>query len=166
MKGCMMMMRKNSNHSLTPSRTAVTTFSCTLSFTVWTPRSTEDPAIILTVYFIWRYLERFSFKNYALVIHPSDDLFPTTPRLLTLRYYRTANEGWNDSDDCDRCVQLYQDALLPFSTRQQPAACACPICIRQPPSLRDLCLHVINSSRSGISFKLTVRTSFAEYKHA
>jgi hypothetical protein len=28
------------------------------------------------MYFIWQYLERFSFKKHALAIHPSDDLFP------------------------------------------------------------------------------------------
>jgi hypothetical protein len=90
------------------------------------------------VYFIWRYLERFSFKKHALIIHPSDDLFPSRARLLTLRHYRAVSDGWNDSADCDRCVELYHESLVPFTTCQRPAACACPICLRQPPSLRDL----------------------------
>jgi hypothetical protein len=117
------------------------------------------------MYFKWQYLERFSFKKHALVIHASDDLFPTRPRLLAPRHYRASSDGWNDSHDCDRCVQLYQDALLPFSSRRLPAAdYTCPICLRQPPSLLDLCLPVINKGTTG--FQLTVHTTFDEYKLA
>jgi hypothetical protein len=84
------------------------------------------------VYFTWRYLKRFSFVKRGLVNHPSDDLFHTTPRLLTLRHYRATRDGWNDSGDCDLCVEIYQDDLRDYSLCQQPAAAAwaCPICLR------------------------------------
>jgi hypothetical protein len=68
----------------------------------------------------------------------------------------------------DHCVDLYQDALLPFSRQRLAAAadCACPTCLRQPPSLRDVCLNAINNSRSGIIFELSVHTNFDEFKLA
>jgi hypothetical protein len=99
------------------------------------------------------------------VIHLSLHFFLTTPRLLILRHYRAACEGWNDCDDCDRCVQFYQDALLLFSLCQMLAAanCSCSIYLHQPPSQRDLCLHAVNN---GSNFELTIHTIFDEYKLA
>jgi hypothetical protein len=81
------------------------------------------------MYFIWQYLDRFSFKKHALVIHPSDDLFPTRPRLLAPQHYRALSDGWRDRHDCDHCVRIYEDALLPFSScdRLVDDNCACPI---------------------------------------
>jgi hypothetical protein len=82
------------------------------------------------VYFIWQYLERLSFKKHALVLHPSDDLFHTRPRLLSLRHYRAASDGWNDSDD-----RPLRPALPGRSTTflLMSKACYCRLCLPNLP---------------------------------
>jgi hypothetical protein len=91
-------MRKNWNHSFTSSHIAVVTFSLYIFIHgIDTTADAGRSSNLDFVYFILRYLDRFSFKKHALVIHPSDDLFPTRPRLLTLRHYGAASDGWNDS---------------------------------------------------------------------
>jgi hypothetical protein len=72
------------------------------------------------IYFVWQNFERISSKQYAITLIPSDinslstpprllDLTSlSTPRLLCLKYYRAASDGWKDASNCDICVEQYQ----------------------------------------------------------
>jgi hypothetical protein len=55
------------------------------------PRSSMD-----FVHFVWVSFERFHFRKYSLVfvLSPED-------RLVCLKYYRAASEGWKDCGQCD-----------------------------------------------------------------
>jgi hypothetical protein len=132
-----------------------------------TTAATEVLYIVDFVYFFWQNMERFSFKKHAFPAIEEDD----KDRLLCLQQYRAASDCLKYSDDCDNCVEFYQDNLRPFTMCQQSvvaaaaAPCAFPICARQAPSIRDITLHAIHSIGFD-RFELTVHTTYDDYRLA
>jgi len=95
-------------------------------------------------HFVWQNFERISSKQYAITLIPSDIVsFSTpsslieltslsTPRLLSLKYYRATSDGWKDASNCYICVELYQACVSTQCGCILPETCFCKICLRQP----------------------------------
>ena len=59
------------------------------------------------IYFFWQNFECISSKLYAIIPIPSDiTSLSTLPRILCLKYYRAASDGWKDAANCDTCVEM------------------------------------------------------------
>jgi hypothetical protein len=101
------------------------------------------------VHFVWNHFESTSHKRYALTVIPSG-FTEGEPRLLCLKYYRTASDGWKDGTNCDSCVAEDRQSLRAQTGCLSPRACFCNICVRQPPKLFDLAHHVFSELVSNL----------------
>ena len=127
-------------------------------------------------YFVWQNFERIYSKQYAITLIPSDiDSFssppslidPTslsTPRMLCLKYYRAASDGWKNASNCDDCVEQYQACVSTHCGCNLSDTCFCRICLRQPPSLFGSALHLYTKMVHNLTrFKLTSDTTYEQY---
>ena len=65
------------------------------------------------VHFVWDNFIRFSYKRYAIALAPQGarSLLPE----LFVKHYRVESDGWKDSGNCDECIDLHKELLLPFN---------------------------------------------------
>ena len=76
----------------------------------------------------------FVVKMYSIVCVPLN-----TPPVLYLHHHRAASDGWGSANLCDECSEEFQSILEPFvGTCTLDTSCSCNVCLRQPPSLRNL----------------------------
>jgi len=93
-------------------------------------------------YFVWQKFERISSKQYAINFIPSDiEPISTPPRLMRLKYYRAASDGWKNAANCDTCVEQYQTTVCTQWACRLPEQCLFRIFL-QPPSLFGSALHI------------------------
>jgi hypothetical protein len=100
-------------------------------------------ACINFVYFIWENIKTFAFIKYVIVCDPLD-----TPKILFLRHYRSASDGWRKynlfADCCRDCTpsvrQFVNNCTFPNSYSNYQNSCKC---LRQPPTLRNLTSHSV-----------------------
>jgi len=87
--------------------------------------------------------------------------------LLCLQYYMAKSDGWRDIGNCDECVEENVDALLPLTDCSLQDGCQCNICVRQPPSLFNLAIHVLmNYTVSLRLFSFNAETTYDQYDYA
>ena len=89
-------------------------------------------------------------------------------RLLCIKYYRAASDGWKDDGNCERYILQYQQLLRHLTGSHCPNISRCNICIQQPPSLRDTASHILLQYIYGIfhQFELTAHTTYDQYVRA
>ena len=70
--------------------------------------------------------------------------------------------------DCTPSVQHFVNrCTFPRSYYDYPNSCKCNLCLRQPPTLRDLASHSVFHLTFNLSeFQLTARTLYLHYLHA
>jgi len=87
--------------------------------------------------FIWEYLYCFAVKSYSIVCVPFN-----TPTVLYLQHHRSNSEGWKSLVLCNNCVKEILNILKPMvGNCISDPSCRCNVCLRQPPSLRNLASH-------------------------
>jgi hypothetical protein len=91
------------------------------------------------VRFVWDNFESFHFRKYSLVFVPSPS---PEGRLVCLKYYRAASDGWKDCAQCDFCVNEYSNILRPCTSCKGLTTCSCNICHRQPPTLLSMATRI------------------------
>jgi predicted amidophosphoribosyltransferase len=69
-----------------------------------------------------------------------------TPTVLYLNHYRATSDGWSSVNVCDECMEDFKRILLPFvGNCTSDPSCRCNVCLRQPPSLKNLALYSFQS---------------------
>ena len=119
---------------------------------------------------IWANNKTFAFIKYAFVcIHLE------THKILFLRLYRAASDGWKTFNLCAACCRDCRPSIQRFvnkctfarSYSDYPNSCKCNLCLRQPLTLRDLASHSVFHLTYNLSeFQLTPRTLYQHYLHA
>ena len=119
------------------------------------------------VHFIWKKVEaQYMFLNHAIAILPDPDCFKL--RLLCLRHYDVPSVGCSFGSGCAICRDVSPEQVRPPTGCLSPdGACSCPICTRQPPSLRDLAFNahfllLLNIER----FELTRNVTYSHCRFA
>jgi len=100
---------------------------------------------------------------YAIVCVPFD-----TPTSLYLHHHRASSDGWKSLNYCDDCSKDFERIIKPFvdNCTSNPS-CQCPVCLRKPPSLRNLVSHTVFHFTFNLSpFTLSNRTSYHQYLYA
>jgi hypothetical protein len=116
-------------------------------------------AFLNFVEFIWHNIETFAFIKYAIVC----TLLETT-KMLFLRHYRADSDSWRTFNLCAACCRdctpsiqrFVNKCTFPLSYSNYPNSCKCNLCLRQPPTLRDLASHSV--------FHLTFNFSVPTYR--
>ena len=105
------------------------------------------------IQFVWRHCEAmYTFRKHASTVLSDRDGF--VQRLLCLRQYDVPSAGWFFASGCPTCMGLARAQFRLLTGCLAPdEACDCTICMRQPPSLRDLAFYsyytlVLNIERS------------------
>jgi len=100
---------------------------------------------------------------YGMVCVPFD---PT--KVLYLRHHEAICGGWTHSTLCRSCLGNYRPVInkfLPICVAS--TSCKCHICLRQPPSLRNLVSYTLfHITRNLAEFTLTSETTYLHYKQA
>jgi len=113
--------------------------------------------------FIWYYLCEYGFKMHAIFCVPLD-----TPTVLHLIHHWAASDGWNSDSLCHGCsedLRLTIEPIVGNCTGER--SCGCNVCLRQPPSLRNLTSHtVFHLTFNLTSFTLTDKTLYHQYRYA
>jgi len=119
-------------------------------------------------YFVWQNFECISSKQYAITLIPSDiESLSTPPRLMCLKYYRVASDGWKYAANCDTCIEQYQTTVRTQRGCSLPELCFCTICLRQPPSLFGSVLHIYTKLvQNLVCFELTPDITCEQYVYA
>jgi hypothetical protein len=83
------------------------------------------------VHVVWNYFEFTSHKRYAVTLIPLC-FTEGEHKLLCLKYYRVASDGWNDGTNCASCTEEFR-----LSVREQVGCllslirnCLCSVCVR------------------------------------
>jgi len=109
----------------------------------------------------------FAFIKYAIVCIPLE-----TPKVLFLRHYRAAFEGWRTFNLCAACCrdcthtiqQFVNKCYLRISYPIYPNSCKCKLWLRQPPTLRDLATRSVFHLTFNLSeFQLTAQTLYHHF---
>jgi len=120
--------------------------------------------------FILDIIKTFAFIKYAIVCVPLDTL-----TILFLRHCRSASDGWRTYNLCAACckyctpsvLQFVDNCTVPNSYSTYQNSCKCIICLRQPPTLRNLASHSVFQHTFNLSeFQLAGRTLFHQYVQA
>jgi hypothetical protein len=92
----------------------------------------------------------------------------TNSRLLCLRHYRVASEGWTFNSRCGPCSAVFQEEcshLVCCVAPQEP--CSCNVCKRQPPTLLDMASRtVFTMTRNVDRLTFTRDVTHSEFVHA
>jgi hypothetical protein len=81
------------------------------------------------VHFIWENKNMLFFRRHALTFLPTPG--DTNSRLLCLRHYRVASEGWTFTSRCGPCSAVFQEEcrhLVGCVVPEEP--CSCNVCKR------------------------------------
>jgi hypothetical protein len=95
-------------------------------------------------HFVWANTGILGFRRHALAFLPDPstghgDVLASPGRLVYLRHYRVASEGWMVTSRCDRCTATFRENLRPYMDCVAPEEpCNCNVYVRQPPTLRDI----------------------------
>ena len=94
---------------------------------------------------------------YAIICIPLD-----TPTVSYLHHHRTVSDGWRTDGLCDESFEDIRLKLQPFvSNFTYQHSCGCNLCLRQPPTLRDLASYKVFHLGFNLSeFTLTSRTPY------
>ena len=113
--------------------------------------------------FIWEYMCSFAVKTYSIVCVPLN-----TPTVLYLQHHRSNSDGWESLVLCKNCLKEILSILQPMvGNSTLDPTCRCNVCLRQPPSLRNLASHtVFHYTFNSSQFTLTVRTLYHQYLYA
>jgi hypothetical protein len=101
------------------------------------------------VHFLWENIGVPGFRRHALTYLPEPstghgDVLASPGRLLCLRHYRVASEGWMTTSRCDGCVVAFRRHLRPHMDCVAPEEpCTCNVCARRPPTLRDMASLIV-----------------------
>jgi hypothetical protein len=113
------------------------------------------------------------FRRCALVFLPipgtgHGDTLDRNSRLLRLRHYRAASDGWTFTCGCGSCSASFQDGVRHLVGCVAPAEpCSCNVCRRQPPSLLDMASRTIFTQIYNVDrFRLRRDVTYSEYVHA
>jgi len=100
---------------------------------------------------------------YAIVCVPFD-----TPTVLYLNYHRATGDGWKSFNYCDDCTEDFQRIIKPFVGEcTSELSCQCPVCVRQPLSLRNLASNTVFHFTFNIfPFTLSKRSLYYQYLYA
>jgi len=101
--------------------------------------------------FVWTKYRRFNLKKHAILTLPN--YRAPIPQMLCLQYYRARIDGWRDIGIGIgiECVEENELAILPLTDCSLQDNCQCNFCVRQPPSLAHLAIHVL------MNFTLSLR---------
>ena len=105
----------------------------------------------------------FAVKSYSIVCVPFN-----TPTVLYLQHHRSNSEGWESFVLCNNCVKEILNLLQPMvgNCTSNPS-CRYNVCLRQPPSLRNLASNTVFHYTYNLSeFILTDRTLYHQYLYA
>jgi hypothetical protein len=86
------------------------------------------------VHFVWAIADMLGFRRNALAFLPDTgsghgDVLASPGRLLCLRHYRVASEGWMITSRRDRCKATFRENLHPYTDCEVPEEpCNCNIC--------------------------------------
>jgi len=113
--------------------------------------------------FIWEYMCCFAVKTYSIVCVPLN-----TPTVLYLQDHRSNSDGWESLVLCNDCFKEILSILqLMVGNCTLDPSCRCNVCLRQPPSLRNLVSHTVFHYTLNLSeFILTDRTLYHQYLYA
>jgi len=113
--------------------------------------------------FIWEYMCCFAVKTYSIVCVPLN-----TPTVLYLQDHRSNSDGWESLVLCNDCFKEILSILQPMvGNCTLDPSCRCNVCLRQPPSLRNLVSHTVFHYTFNLSeFILTDRTLYHQYLYA
>jgi len=102
----------------------------------------------------------FGIKMYAIICVPLD-----TPTILYLNHHRAVSDGWKSDNLCDECWADFRLIIEPFVVNcTSDRSCGSNVCLRQPPSLRNLTSHtVFHLAFNSSSFTLTEKTLHHQY---
>jgi hypothetical protein len=117
------------------------------------------------IHFVWNNFESSYHKRYAITVILSDitDGHPT----LLLHKYMAGADGWKDNTGCPLCDSEFRDVTRRQTFCQLPGACACKVCVRQPPKLFDLALRVYSKMVYDLEhFEVTHNTTHDQYVYA
>jgi len=105
----------------------------------------------------------FPVKIYTIIGVPFD-----TPIVLYLNHHSAASDGRTSDILCDECLEEFRLILQRFVDNcTYERSCKCNVCLRQPPSLRNLASHrVFNLIFNLLEFALTGRTLYHQYIYA
>jgi hypothetical protein len=118
------------------------------------------------IHFVWHNFETSYHKRYAITVILSD-ITDGYPMLLLHKHYRAGTDGWKDNSGCDLCVSEFRDATRQQTYCQLPDACACNVCVRQPPKLFDMALRVYGKMVYDLEhFEMTYNTTHDQYVYA
>jgi len=105
----------------------------------------------------------FAVRTYSIVCVPLN-----TPTVLYLHHHRSNSDGWESLVLCNNCVKEIVNILQPMvGKRTSDPSCRCNVCLRQPPTLRNLASHTVFHYTFNLSqFTLTDRTLYHQYLYA
>jgi hypothetical protein len=113
------------------------------------------------------------FRLYALVFLPvpgtgHGDTLDRNSRLVCLRHYRAASDGWTFTSGCGTCSASFQDVVRHLVGCVAPAEpCSCNVCSRQPPSLLDMVSRTALTLTINVDrFRLRRNVTLSEYVYA
>jgi len=113
--------------------------------------------------FIWGNVCIFTFRMNGIVCVPLN-----TPTDFCLHHHSAASDGWTSDSLCDKCLEEFRLVLQLFvGNCINTCSCRCNLCLRQPPSLRNLASHSVFQLTFNLAhFTLTSRTLYHQYLYA
>jgi len=105
----------------------------------------------------------FAVKTYSIVCIPLN-----TPTVLYLQYHRAISDGCGSLVLCNYFFKEILSIVQPMVRNcTLDPSCRCNVCLRQPPSLRNLASHTVFHYTFNLSqFTLTDRTLYHQYLYA
>ena len=87
---------------------------------------------------------------------------------MFLLHYRATGDGWRTFNLCAECCRDCTPSIQRFVNKcTYQNSCKCNLCLRQPPTLRDLASHsVFHLNFNFLEFQLTARKLYHNYLHA
>ena len=107
--------------------------------------------------FIREYVCCFAVKTYSIVCVPLN-----TPTILYSQHHMSNSDGWESLGLCNDCLKEILSVLRPMvGNCTLDSSCRCIVCLRQPPSIRNLASHTVFHYAFNLSqFTLTDRTLY------
>jgi hypothetical protein len=125
------------------------------------------------VNFVWENNNMLCFRRHTLTFlripgTGHGDTLDTNGRLLCLRHYRVASEGWAFTSRCSSCSTAFQEGLRHLTgcvASEEP--CSCNVCKRQPPTLLDMASRNFFTMTNNVDrFRLTRDVTHSEFVQA
>ena len=116
------------------------------------------------VHYFWDNCTVLSCRKYSMVILAMET--PNHSRPFFLKHYRAESDGWTSRLFCDSCATYSTRRVQNYiSGCTKTYDCKCNVCLRQPPTLKNLASHsVFNILFDSDRFVLSSTTTYEEYK--